>query len=158
MSTVIINCIMPSGPWRSRHFQQPLFSRFVEWPDDGDDENPPAFTFLGDVIHGVLERLGRSAPYRTTSPQVFCLAASEIRAKALKGRVVLGTFEEGSFMPLPLSALAQDRWLNLFLNCQYKPSRGGKRRDIYVDDAGLYPSPFNSKWYARVKRRRQRIA
>jgi hypothetical protein len=157
MSTAIINRIMPSGPWRSRHFQQPLFSRFLEWPDESGHKSHPAFSFLGDVIYEVIERLGLSAPYRTTSPQIFGLAASEIRAKVLEGRVVMGVFEGGNFSPVPASVLVQDRWLSLFLNCQYKP-RGGERRDIYVDDAGLYPSPFNSKWCVRTKRRRQRIA
>ena len=94
------------------------------WPD-----NPPGYTFLGDVVREVYERL---FPRSTElSEQHLFATIDQIRQDTLAGRLELGHFDGDVFAVLAGASLLADDWWQHFLSC----SVGGA--DVFVRDREL---------------------
>jgi hypothetical protein len=91
--------------------------------------NAPGYTFLGDVVREVYERLFPGS-FGLSDERLFA-AIGRIRQDALAGRLALGHFDGEVFAPLAAARLKAREWRQLFLSC----SAGGA--DIFVRDREL---------------------
>ncbi len=91
--------------------------------------NTPGYTFLGDVVREVYERLFPDSA-DLTDERLFA-AIGQIREDAQAGRLALGHFDGEVFAVLAAARLKAKDWPQLFLSC----SAGGA--DIFVRDREL---------------------
>ena len=94
------------------------------WPD-----NPPGYTFLGEVVREVYERL--FPPSTELSEQRLFAAIEQIRQDALAGRLALGHFDGDAFAVLGGARLLAGDWRQLFLSCSVESA------DVFVRDREL---------------------
>ncbi len=111
-----------ASPARSERKTQRIYDADPKpWPD-----NPPGYTFLGDVVREVYERL---FPRSTElSEQRLFAAIDRIRQDALAGHLALGRFDGDAFAVLAGAKLKANNWRQVFLSCSVGSA------DVFVRD------------------------
>lgn len=95
------------------------------WP-----ENPPGYTFLGDVVREVYARLFPGSA--ELSDERLFATLDQIREDALAGRLALGYFDGDAFVVLSGANLRPNDWRQLCLSCSI-----GGAEDVFVRDLEL---------------------
>ena len=114
-----------ASPARSQRKTQRVHNANLKpWPD-----NPPGYTFLGEVVREVYERL--CPPSTELSEQRLFAAIEQIRQDALAGRLALGHFDGDAFAVLGGARLLAGDWRQLFLSCSVESA------DVFVRDREL---------------------
>jgi hypothetical protein len=91
--------------------------------------NTPGYTFLGDVVREVYERLFPGSA--GLSDERLFAAIGQIREDALAGRLALGHLDGEVFAVLAAARLKAREWRQLFLSCSVAGA------DIFVRDREL---------------------
>jgi hypothetical protein len=115
-----------------RDFNRVFDTDFEGWP-----ENPPGYTFLGDLVHEACQWLFPQFQAFDKLPRsLFFMTTEQLCRDALAGRIIIGFFDGAHFIATDDEALRAPSWQLLFRRCRL-PNVGADGADLFVREQEL---------------------